>query len=247
MATPKKAAKNQPKKAAQPKATGIRTWLGFVLDKSGSMSVQRDAAINGFNEFLSEQKKVNDDTRLTLVLFDTSVYTLYTAKPLAECKDLTTAEYRPDGGTALWDAIMKASTAIEKQIAKGDRVLITVFTDGEENSSVEITSSEMMQAFIRERESRGNWTFAAMGSAKDFVKHAQRMGVSASNVAQVDPNNVHASIGAMASSTRAYRSSNMMNVSGTSGGLYDAKASYLTPEDVDNLAKNVKNAKDTTA
>ena len=44
----------------------------FVVDESGSMSICRDKVIEGFNEFLSEQRKdKNGDVDVSLYKFST--------------------------------------------------------------------------------------------------------------------------------------------------------------------------------
>ena len=47
--------------------------------------------------------------------------------------------YRPGGGTPLYDAIGKGISKVNAQIEDGDHVLVTIITDGEENSSEEWT------------------------------------------------------------------------------------------------------------
>lgn len=228
-----KALKTQPK-------TGIRTWLAFVLDESGSMSSLRAAAISAFNEFLAEQKKLVDDTRLTLTCFNTSVRKIYSATPLADCAELTEKTYIPNGMTALYDAINTAVADIEAQMQPGDRALVTVFTDGLENSSVEMTREKVAE-LIRAHEAKGNWTFAYMGSHKDTWAAAESIGIRTKNVAQVDPNNLVGGVQAMAASTRGMRGSAVMSY-GADSGLYDTSASNvtLTAEDRAKLNANLK-------
>ncbi len=48
----------------------MRTFVCFVLDKSGSMASCREATISGFNKWLLGIKN-EPDTFLTLTMFDT--------------------------------------------------------------------------------------------------------------------------------------------------------------------------------
>ena len=41
-----------------------------VLDRSGSMTNMRDEAINAFNRFLSDQKALPGEAKITVALFD---------------------------------------------------------------------------------------------------------------------------------------------------------------------------------
>ena len=46
------------------------THIHVILDRSGSMSSIKDDIIGGFNEFLQQQKKLDDACTLSLVQFD---------------------------------------------------------------------------------------------------------------------------------------------------------------------------------
>ena len=49
------------------------TELVFVMDRSGSMSGMEEHAVESFNRFLNEQKKVSGEAGLTLALFDNQI------------------------------------------------------------------------------------------------------------------------------------------------------------------------------
>ena len=48
-----------------------------ILDRSGSMNSIQNDAIGGFNSFLKEQKEIEGDARITMVLFDHEYQLLY--------------------------------------------------------------------------------------------------------------------------------------------------------------------------
>ena len=100
---------------------------------------------------------------VTLLTFDTGHTTWhYDNLPAAQTKDLEWKAYRPGGGTPLYDAIGKGISKTNAQIEDGDHVLVTIITDGEENSSEE-WSLKMIRTMI-EKLKKQNWTFTLIGT-----------------------------------------------------------------------------------
>ena len=91
--------------------------LGFVLDRSGSMSALAKNAIAGFDALLSEQRKTNPQTLFSLSIFDHEIIAIHDALPLLDVPNLSSEIYMPRGGTALNDAI----GAMIQQIGKRAR------------------------------------------------------------------------------------------------------------------------------
>src|SRR5438094_5453066 len=79
--------------------------IAFVLDRSGSMKSCQQAAIEGFNEFLTDQQKTDGFAKLTLVLFDDEYLVPISSIPVEEVVPLTDDTYKTRGCTALLDAI----------------------------------------------------------------------------------------------------------------------------------------------
>ena len=117
----------------------------IIVDESGSMEVIRKQAFVGMNETLQTVRKMQEkfpdqEQFVTLLTFDTGHTTWhYDNQPAAQTKDLDWKAYRPGGGTPLYDAIGKGISKTNAQIEDGDHVLVTIITDGEENSSEEWT------------------------------------------------------------------------------------------------------------
>jgi hypothetical protein len=63
---------------------------------------------------------------------------------------------------------------------KPDRVLFVTITDGEENSSVEI-SDEDLKKIISEQESKYSWNFTYIGANQDSFSTSRRFGGRMSN------------------------------------------------------------------
>ena len=117
----------------------------IIVDESGSMEVIRKQAFVGMNETLQTVRKMQEkfpdqEQFVTLLTFDTGHTTWhYDNLPAAQTKDLDWKAYHPGGGTPLYDAIGKGISKTNAQIEDGDHVLVTIITDGEENSSEEWT------------------------------------------------------------------------------------------------------------
>lgn len=106
----------------------------FLLDKSGSMHPQSDDAIGSFNAFVKDQAP---ETELSLYTFSNDVQQVFGYTPAKDVKPITSNDYRPGGGTALYDAMGE----VLKGLASGDKLL--VLTDGEENSSTKYTKAHI--------------------------------------------------------------------------------------------------------
>ena len=145
-----------------------RVFNLIIVDESGSMSIIRKQAFAGMNETLQtvrqmQEKFPDQEQRVSLVTFDTSHTTWhYDNTPASDTKNLDWKAYNPSGGTPLYDAMGSAIAKVNAQIEDGDNVLVTVITDGEENSSQEWTL-KMVRTMI-EKLKKQNWTFTLIGT-----------------------------------------------------------------------------------
>lgn len=111
------------------------TEVVLLLDASGSMACRRDETIREVNRYLDNLRKDGGRYRLTVKTFNTSVQTLVRDKDIRACGDLEHSEYRPDGWTALLDAVGETLDSYGYRARDGNRVLFVVVTDGQENHS----------------------------------------------------------------------------------------------------------------
>lgn len=191
--------------ATSPPVFAGQTHICFVLDKSGSMGSCRDEAISGFNEYVEQQKQLEDNTTLTLVLFDSTVVTPIVDTKMADVRPIGKHDYVPNGCTALFDAVGRSIALTEPKVKKEDRVLVVILTDGLENASQQIRSHEQIRDVITMKEREGNWTFTYMGSGENWQQEVASMGIAAANSIALDPTNVKGSVGIMARATMSYR------------------------------------------
>jgi hypothetical protein len=162
-----------------------RTHALVVLDKSGSMMIRSEATIEGFNEFISGLKQdVKGEVLVTLVQFDTLVNTVYALKPLRDVPDLSSETYRPGGMTALYDAVGRAVRTAEPQVREGDKVNLTIMTDGQENSSTEF-SNAAIKALLDQKRSDG-WDINYIGATEAAWSGAANLGIAQANTIAYD-------------------------------------------------------------
>ena len=167
--------RRKPKKTA-----GERSILiNFVLDKSGSMDVIRDATISGFNEFKNDQAREAGTALFTLTLFDTAFTTPRQAVPVSDVPDLDHHTYVPGGMTALYDAIGHTLRLTDDYYAahKPDQILFVIMTDGEENSSREFSRERVFQ-MIQDRQKLADYDFIYLGANQDSYAVGASMGVA---------------------------------------------------------------------
>lgn len=153
----------------------------IILDESGSMERIKRAAINGMNETVQSirdaQKKHEDQEHIvSLVSFNSSeIKGIYDCVPAAEVKELTDKEYVPECCTPLYDAMGLSLNHLRAKVNDEDKVLVTIITDGEENSSSEY-SSAAIKALVDSLKEKG-WVFAYIGANQDVLKVAQTISV----------------------------------------------------------------------
>lgn len=144
------------------------THVLLIVDMSGSMSSLAEDVRGGFNTYIADLAKDDGRYRITATVFDTRFIPLCVAAKLKDVPTMTEANYRPAGMTALLDAVGKTVTEFEATttLAAGERVMVVVNTDGQENSSREFTAG-LIAEMIREREVTKRWTFVYLGAGAD--------------------------------------------------------------------------------
>ena len=159
---------NDVKNKKQTNAQAKRVHNLIIVDESGSMSVIRKQAFAGMNETLQtvrqmQSKFPDQEQRVTLITFDSDHTKIhYDNTPATQTKDLAWNAYNPSAATPLYDAIGKGISMVNAQIEDGDNVLVTIITDGEENSSEEWTL-KMVRTMI-EKLKKQHWTFTLIGT-----------------------------------------------------------------------------------
>ena len=153
-------------KTTEVKATRVHNLI--IVDESGSMECIRKQAFTGMNETLQtvrmmQKKYPNQLQYVTLLTFDSEHTKLhYDNTPADKTTDIAWKAYNPCAATPLYDAIGKGVSKVNAQVEDGDHVLVTIITDGYENSSNEWTL-KMVRTLI-EKLKKQNWTFTLIGT-----------------------------------------------------------------------------------
>ncbi len=154
----------------------------IILDESGSMISIYHPALSGVNETLQtirNAQKENAEQKyfVSLVAFDTSHYNeIYGNTPAEKADDITEQQYRPCGGTPLYDTMGRSISELRQHVGEEDAVLVTVITDGYENASREY-SRQTIKALVEEMKAKG-WIFTYIGANQDVETVAASMSIN---------------------------------------------------------------------
>jgi len=158
-----------------------KTELIFILDRSGSMGGLESDTIGGFNATISDQKKIDGETRVTTILFDNFFEVLHDRINLQDIAPLTDKDYFVRGSTALYDAValgIRKIANVQKQTmpeGRADKVIMVITTDGYENSSRE-TNAAMLHKMIDDCK-KNDWEFLFLGTDIDAQAAAGSIGI----------------------------------------------------------------------
>jgi hypothetical protein len=212
------------------------TEIAYILDRSGSMQPMQEAAIAAFNDFLKSQLDVPGDARLTLIQFNNAYDVPVSAMPIQDVPKLTAAAYIPRGSTALLDAIGRTIQETDRRITalpeaeQLGKVILAIFTDGEENASQEYTIKHISDLIRLFRDEKG-WEFLFLAANQDAIASGTSMHMDASLSANVSfsMKGGKSTGSAMARKVRAMRMK--------SGGNMDAQAMADDAKSMNDIVK----------
>lgn len=157
--------------------------IALVVDRSGSMGHLTNDVIRVLNEQVANIKKnaydSGQETRVSLYLFSTFTKSIVVGSHPEAVPLLTSYDYQPDGGTALFDAVrMAADNMHSADNGSADTsFLLVALTDGEENSS----RLGPIDSLIRQKQGTDRWSFAFL-VPPGGRRTVENLGVPAGNV-----------------------------------------------------------------
>lgn len=168
----------------------------IILDESGSMQSIKNSIIGGFNEIIqtirnAAVREVALQQWISFWSFNGSeIKEQIPLTVVNQLTELNSDSYRPDASTPLYDAIAKACNSLAKASSneKDAAFLVTILTDGEENSSEEY-SFEAIANLIKELKLKG-WVFTYIGANHDVEKTAVSINIYNSKVLHASDNGV---------------------------------------------------------
>ena len=156
----------------------------FLLDESGSMGVLQASAIEAYNAYVDELAKGKTASRIkfSLTTFDsTAIRRRVAEETIKDVPKLDFDTYVPNAGTPLYDAVGRVIDWLDREVKKGETVMVSIFTDGLENASRAYDRAAIFEK-IQARQGK-DWTFTYMGSNQDAWLVASSIGIPMGNAA----------------------------------------------------------------
>jgi uncharacterized protein YegL len=166
-----------------------RTIYHIILDRSGSMSDCIENTVSGFNEQVNRVKLLEakfpaQEIVMGLTTFNNQIEHHLKLAPPQSILTLTPQLFRPNGGTALLDAIGFTTTMLETEVGLKNNVdttcVIVILTDGHENDSKYYTLQSIRER-ITTLEASEKWIFNFIGATLDAVDVAVSMNIKSHN------------------------------------------------------------------
>ena len=161
------------------------TFYHIILDQSGSMSDCINQTLKGL---ASQRKEIlaianefpEQEIRVGLTVFDHNINIKYRNLSVTELSKMDSFEYRPNGQTALLDAIGMSVADTQRLMGNEDSAVMIILTDGYENASKEYTHDKIKN-LIQTKEATGKWSFTYLGATLDAVEIAKSMNFKEEN------------------------------------------------------------------
>lgn len=157
------------------------THVTLVADASGSMALLTEDVIGGLNGLLEEQQ--GKDTTISLFTFSDKVEQVWDFEVIKKELRLTSKNYKAQGMTALYDAIGVAIDRTGRKLAemkeanRPSKVVVAIFTDGQENSSREYKQPQV-KAMCEHQETQYQWEILFLGANIDVNVTADSLGIT---------------------------------------------------------------------
>ena len=158
------------------------TELVFILDQSASMQGLEAETLSGYNSMLDKQKPMYAPCRVSTFLFDSTTRIVHDRADIKQVPRMTAEHYRPQGYTALLDAIGLAIDRvgnIQKYTPpeqRAENVMVVIITDGMENASRHY-SLPRVRRMIEQQRQRFGWEFIFLGANIDAIDTATSYGI----------------------------------------------------------------------
>lgn len=197
----------------------------IILDESGSMEPIKKNIIKGFNEIVQTIKGIEkqfpeQEHFISLVSFNgLGNKMLHFIDPVSKLEQIDARRYNPDASTPLYDAMGFSMNKLRK-VLEGRRdynVLVTILTDGEENSSREFSGATIKKLIEELKESR--WTFTYIGTDHAVEEFAVSISINNSMTFQKDDEGIQQMFASERQARMAY-SSKIRDNEDTEGDFY---------------------------
>ena len=156
----------------------------IILDESGSMYSIKESILQGLNEIVQTIKGIEkqfpeQEHFISFMSFNGLGHKIHHfIDPASKLQELDSASYDPDASTPLYDAMGFSINKLKKSLegVKDYNVLVTIMTDGEENSSKEFSGKDIKNLVEELKQNR--WTFTYIGTDHDVEKIAFNLSIN---------------------------------------------------------------------
>ncbi len=170
----------------------------IILDESASMYSIKSTIIRGFNEVVQtirgiEQQFPDQQHSISLVSFNGLGQKVHHFKDKAEnLNQIDDKSYQPASFTPLFDALGFSFKKLKHTLhGQTDyNVLVTILTDGEENSSRKYSGNDIKTQIEELKENR--WTFTYIGTDHDIEKVAHSLSIDNTFVFEKNETDINA-------------------------------------------------------
>lgn len=192
--------------AKPPANPAIHSYI--LLDRTGSMEPMWSEALSSVNAYADGLAALDGgprvDADITLAVFDAQdglqFDVLRKDVDAEDWNNVTSREVSPRGMTPLYDAIGRIVSLAEKD--KPEKAIIVIMTDGEENSSKEMTKTSAKAALDRVR-AKG-WEVVFLGAEFSNFDDAEGVGQTASRNMAVSKDQLSDSMNRLAQKSKNY-------------------------------------------
>jgi len=157
------------------------TAVVLIVDRSGSMQFIAKTVQDALEEFVNKQKKEPGTLTIDTVFFDDEVENRASfVNPKRSKLDLS---LEPRGMTALYDAVGLKIDSFGRELEKlpenkrPEKVIFVIATDGQENSSKEISRDALAER-IKHQQEVYKWDFTFIGANQDAVLTARELNIN---------------------------------------------------------------------
>ncbi len=194
--------------AKAPRAPAVHSYI--LLDRTGSMEPIWSEALSSVNAYADGLATLDGgprvDADITLAVFDSQdgfqFDVLRSGVDAERWRDVSSDEVNPRGMTPLYDAIGRIVALAEKD--RPEKAVIVIMTDGEENSSEEMTKATAKAALDRVR--KKGWDVVFLGAEFSNFDDAEGVGQSTSRNMAVDKDQLSDSMRRLSQKSKDYAS-----------------------------------------
>jgi len=192
--------------AKSPRPASIHSYI--LLDRTGSMEPIWSEALSSVNAYADGLATLDGgprvDADITLAAFDAQdgfqFNVLRNGVDAERWRKVTNDEVSPRGMTPLYDAIGRIVSLAERD--HPEKAVIVIMTDGEENSSEEMTKASAKAALDRVR--KKGWEVVFLGTEFSNFNDAEGVGQSSSRNMAVSKEQLNDSMNRLAQKSKDY-------------------------------------------